>query len=364
VTNYFAPAFRIEVNGSRLAADISENIQDVQIVSKPDTLDTFSFTVVNTLPQLRWTHTSDADLFKEGNAVKISMGYVDDLEPMIEGEITQIKPTFPDSGIPTLGIEGHTRLHRLQGDSKTRTFQNMTDKQIAEQVAQEAGLQAEAEDTQIQYQYVIQPNQTDLQFLRDRASRIHFEILVENKKLIFRKAKENSSKLYTFVWAQAQAAFASTSTTLPLKSFSPQLDSLHPVNNVEYRSYDPKTKQALVSRAGTSDQDSMMGGKTKAADVCSDAFQRQRQYVHVTTPFVSQAEGDQHANSQFNHRAMGFIGGTAETIGVPDLRSGSVVELKGVGNRFDGLYYVDEATHSISGDGYATSFTVKRNSVS
>jgi Bacteriophage probable baseplate hub protein len=363
VTNYFAPAFRIEVNGSRLAADISENIQDVQIVSKPDTLDTFSFTVVNALPDLRWTHTDDANLFKEGNAVSIVMGYVDDLQLMIEGEITQIKPTFPESGIPTVGIEGHTRLHRLQGDSKTRTFQKMTDKQIAEQIAQEAGLQADAEDTQIQHDYVMQPNQTDLQFLRDRASRINFEILVENKKLIFRKVKDSGNKVYTFAWAQLQKSFASTSTTLPLKSFSPQLDALQPVNKVEYRGYDPKTKQALVSHAEVSNQDSTMGGSKKGADVCSDAFQRERQYVNVDTPFVSQAEGDQHASSQFNQRAMGFVGGSAETIGIPDLRSGHLVELKGVGKRFEGLYYVDEATHSISESGYLTSFTVKRNSV-
>jgi phage protein D len=364
VTNYFAPAFRIEVNGSRLAADISENIQDLQIVSKPDTLDTFSFTVVNALPQLRWTHTDDADLFKEGNSVTIAIGYVDDLKSMIEGEITQIKPTFPESGMPTVGIEGHTRLHRLQGDSKTRTFQKMTDKQIAEQVAQEAGLQAEAEETHIQHEYVMQPNQTDLQFLRDRASRIHFEILVENKKLIFRKAKESSSKVYTFAWAQTQKGFASTSNTLPLKSFSPQMDALQPVNKVEYRGYDPKTKQTLISRAEASDQDSTMGGTKKGADVCTEAFQRQRQYVHVNTPFVSQAEGDQHANAKFNQRAMGFVGGSAETIGIPDLRSGQVVELRGVGKKFEGLYYVDEATHSLSESGYLTSFTVKRNSVS
>ncbi len=360
MTNYFAPAFRVEVNGTRLAADVSKNIQELQIVSKPDTIDTFSFTVVNALPELKWTHTSHADLFREGNSVKIAMGYVDDLQEMIEGEITQIKPTFPESGMPTVTIEGHTRLHRLQGDNKTRTFQNMSDKQIAEQIAQEAGLQADAEDTQIQYEYVMQPNQTDLQFLRDRASRIHFEILVRNKKLIFRKARESAKSIYTLLWAQTQKSFAS----LPLKSFSPQMDTLQPANKVEYRSYDPKTKQALVCKADDGVQDSTMGGTDKGAQVAAKAFQTQKQYVHVTTPFTSQAEGDQHAKAKFNQKAMNLVGGSAETIGIPALRSGQVVELKGLGPRFNGLYYVDEATHTINSGGYQTHFTVKRNSVS
>jgi phage protein D len=361
---YYAPAFRIEINGTRLAADISENIQEVQVVSKPDTLDTFSFTVVNAQPKLRWTHTDDADLFKEGSAVSISMGYVNDLKVMMEGEITQIRPTFPEQGIPTLGVEGHTRLHRLQGDSKTRTFQKMTDKQIAEQIAQEAGLQGDAEDPGIQYDYIMQPNQSDLQFLRDRAARLHFEILVQGKKLIFRRAQETASKTYTLVWSQVQKGFSSTSTTFPLKSFSPQLDALQPVNKVEIRSYDSSTKQAFISRADASQQDSNMGGSKKAGDVCSAAFQRQRTYVQVTSPFATQAEGDQHAKATLNQRAMNLVGGTAETVGIPDLRSGKVVEIKGVGKRFEGLYYIDEATHSIGDSGYLTSLTLKRNSLS
>jgi phage protein D len=363
MSTFYAPTFRVEINGSRLAADVSKNIQEVHVTCKPDTLDTFSFTVVNSLPNLRWTHTEDAELFKEGSSVKIAMGYVDDMSAIIEGEITQIRPSFPESGMPTVAIEGYTRLHRLQGNNKTRTFQQTTDKQIAEKIAEEAGLQADAEDSAVQYDYVMQANQTDLAFLRDRASRIHFEVLVSDKTLIFRSAKETSSRVYTLLWAQTQRSFASTSVTLPLKSFTPELDTLQPVNNVEYRSYDPATKQAFVSKATVSDQSSSMGGKAKGADVSINAFQRARSYVHVTTPFVSQAEGDQLSRAKFNESAMSFVKGTAETIGIPELRSGQVVELAGLGPRFSGLYYVDEATHSINGNGYSTHFTVKRNSV-
>src|SRR6266852_5892362 len=102
--DYFAPAFRVEVNGANLAADISKNIQHVSVVSEPNTMDTFSISLVNQYPKLRWTHTSDADLFQEGSVVSIAMGYVDDLEPMIEGEITQISPSFPENGSPTITI--------------------------------------------------------------------------------------------------------------------------------------------------------------------------------------------------------------------------------------------------------------------
>ena len=92
-----------------------------------------------------WTHTGDADLFKEGNAVTIEMGYVDDLQPMFDGEITSISPTFPESGTPTVRVAGYTRQHWLRRSPKTRTFQDVTDKEIVEQTARDLGLTPEAE---------------------------------------------------------------------------------------------------------------------------------------------------------------------------------------------------------------------------
>jgi uncharacterized protein len=364
VTNYFAPAFRILVNGSQLKADVSLNIEQVQVVSKPDTLDTFSFTIANPLPEMRWTHTSDADLFREGNAVKIAMGYVDDLQDMIEGEITQISPTFPQGDIPTVTIEGNTLLHRLRGTHNTRTFQQVTDKDIAEKIGQSLNLQVDAEDPQIHYDYVMQPNQTDLEFLRERARKIHFEILVQGKKLIFRKSQEAMAKTYTLVWAQAQRAVASGSNILPLTTFSLKMSASTPPTSVETRYYDPASKQACVSQAGPSDQTSTMGGSQRGGEVSSNAYKIERKYVHVTTPFGSKAECHEHAKATYNNQAMGLLSGTAETIGVPDLRAGQVIQLLGVGPRFEGQYCIDDATHEIGGDGYKTSLTVKRNSVS
>lgn len=363
MSNYFSPAFQVEVNGSKLQADVSMNIEEVEVVSKADTLDTFRFTIANALPKMRWTHTSDADLFDQAKSVKIAMGYVPDLQDMIEGEITQISPNFSDSDAPTVAVEGHALLHRLHGTNQTRTFQQVTDKQIVEQIARDAGLQADAEDPNIQYEYVIQPNQTDLEFLRERAKRLHFEILVKNKTLIFRKTQEAQDKTYTLVWAQIQKSVASGANTLPLKTCSLQMNALKPPGTVEVRCYDPKSKQAFVSHAGSSDQTSKMGGSQSGGDI-TDSFQRPRKHVHVSTPFASQQECDQHAKAAYNNGAMGLVTGSVTTIGAPDLRSGQVVEVLGIGPRFEGRYCIDEATHSIGSSGFQTSLTIKRNAVS
>jgi phage protein D len=362
--NYFAPAFRVEVSGTRLEADVSMNIEQVQVVSKPDSIDAFSFTIANALPKLRWTHTTDGDLFAQAKSVKISMGYEDKLTEMIEGEITQINPSFPDGGTPTLAIEGHSLMHRLQGTNRTRTFQQVTDKQIVDQLARDAGLQAKVEDTNTQYQYVMQANQTDLDFLRERAKRLHYEILVQNKTLLFRKSQESEEdKNYTLVWAAMPKSNLDGSKTLPLKSCSLQMNTLAPPTKVQVRGYDVKNKKAFVSHADSSDQTSKMKGKQTGADVAA-CFQREREHIQVATPIQSQQEGDDSAKGHLNNKSMDLISANVATLGTPDLRSGQIIELRGIGLRFDGNYRIEEATHSISSSGYSTSLSLKRNSVS
>lgn len=362
--NYFAPAFRVEVNGTTLQADVSMNIEQVQVVSKPDTIDTFSFTITNALPKLRWTHTTDGDLFAQAKSVKISMGYQDDLTLMIEGEITQINPSFPDGGVPTLAIEGHSLMHRLQGTNRTRTFQKTTDKEIVDQLARDAGLQAKADDSNTPYEYVMQANQTDLEFLRERAKRIHYEVVVENKTLIFRKSQEaDKDENYTLVWAAMPKVQLDGPKTLPLINCSLNVNTLAPPTKVEVRGYDVKNKKAFVSHAGSSDQSSKMKGKQTGADVAA-SFQRDRQHTHVVSTFQSQQECDDAAKAQYNNKAMDLVSGSASTIGTPDLRAGQIVQLRGVGLHFEGNYRIEEATHAIGSGGYQTSLSLKRNSVS
>jgi uncharacterized protein len=362
--NYFGPAFQIEVNDRELQADVSKNVEQVSVVSMPDMMDTFSITLSNEYPIMRWTHTPDADLFMEGNTVKISMGYVDDLGEVIDGEITKVNPTFPDSGAPTVVVEGQTRMHRLHGGKQTRAFQSLSDKQIIEKIAGDANLSPQVQDTGEDFDYIMQPNQSDLQFIKARAARIHYEVLVQGRVLIFRKAQEMAAKSFTFVWGHTQEAFSGGPDTLPLKSFSPDMSAMQQVHKVTVRGWDPANKQAIVGTAGKGDEDATDMGNSTGADILQSRFNLQREHVRVNLPVASQAEADAMAKAIYNERAMQLVGGSGSTIGVPGMKSGIVVELRGLGPRFSGMYYVKQATHTIGSGGYSTDFTVQRNAIS
>ena len=80
----------------------------------------------------------------------------------------------------------------------------------------------------------------------------------------------------------------------------------------------------------------------------------------VDAPVTSQDEAQRLAEALLRDKAYQFITGDGRVIGIPDLRPADNVELCGLGKRFSGLYYVKSVSHAIGGDGFTTTFGVRR----
>jgi uncharacterized protein len=364
MSNYFAPAFWVEISGQMLTADVSSCVQSIEIIDEIDTAASFTITVANAYPELPWTHGPGAELwFQPGKLVKIALGYEGDPYDMILGEITTITPSFPGSGIPTLTVSGKSMMHKLQGSLNTRAFVNRTNKEIVEEIATAVGLDAEAEDDGVRHDYVMQPNHTDMEFILHRAARVNFELLVEGTKLIFRKMIEAGNERCTLVWGHPQQAMAGP-YIFPLISFEPTLNGGQVWPAVEHRSWNAKTNSVIKGKATTPDQTVMMNGTKKAGEVWTDAYQRPKVYVRVTSPVTSEEEADMRARAKLDDLAIKMIRGDGATIGLPLLRAGIRVRIAGVGDLFNGVYKITSATHALDEGGYRTRFSAEGNSAS
>ena len=76
----------------------------------------------------------------------------------------------------------------------------------------------------------------------------------------------------------------------------------------------------------------------------------------VDQPVTSAEEARDLAISLLRERAYKFITGNGQVIGLPDLRPGTNVELKGLGKRFSGDYHVLKVEHSLGNTGFQTKF--------
>jgi len=358
---HFAPAFIVKIDSQQLATDVSKYIVELAVAHEPDAMDHFSLTLANPFPSLPWTHTDQALLFQEGKSVNIKLGYVDDLQSMFSGTITSASPSFPESGAATLRVEGYSHMCRLNGTSHTRTFPDMTDKEIAQKIASEANLGLKADETPTSYPYVIQQSQTDFDFLLKRAKRIGFRLQVEDDTLLFTQAQDDSGSSYTLVWGHPGRPLDPALRVMPLRSFSPSMNTTGQVTQVIVSGQHPTTRKRFEGKAGIGDETKLNGAQS-GPQVARAALGERIKCI-TDAPVSTQKEAEDLARAIYNERANRFITGSGTSIGLPDLRAGHNITLEGLGPRFSGEYYVTQTSHAINSGGYQTSFSVRRNAL-
>jgi uncharacterized protein len=337
----------IKMNGLSVPLAVYADVRSVTVHDDIDALSMFTIELNNWDPDTLQFSWSDSRLFAVGGDVQISLGYMDEVHPVMSGEIVSLEPTFSSDRAPALTVRGYDHRHRLGRGRKTRSFSKMKDSAIAQQVATGAGLIAKVTDTKVALEHVSQANQSDLEFLRTRARLIGYEVFVRDKTLFFRPPQHTARPAH-----QLQVGS-------DLAEFAPRLSTLGQVGSTSARGWDVKKKQAVVSKA-TSMADPPMG--TTAGPRNSDKAFGKSERVTVDTPLDTSARGDQLARGSYLPMALSYIEGEAEGPGVADLQAGTVVQIGGAGKTFSGSYYVTSVVHTFdSGRGYRTAFYVRRN---
>lgn len=343
-----APEVRLRVAGKDVPLEAEADLIEVSVLQDVSAPGMFAVRLMNwDLDKLQFTW-SDDPLFAEGGEVEVLMGYAGELEPVFLGEVTGLEPEFQASETPTVTIRGYDRRHRLMRGRKSRSFIQIKDSDIAAQVAQEAGLTPEAEDTQVTLEYVLQHNQTDLEFLEARARRIGFEVWVDGKTLFFRPRPVDEAEVLTLHLEE------------DLLEFYPRASTVGLAGTIEARGWSVKDKEALLGKAAAADAGSPMGGKTLGIEVAEQFGAAVA--ASVDRPVLSQGEADQVALGRMKEMALSYVTGEGVATGRTDLKAGTVVKIDGCGQRFSGLYYLASVNHTYSPKrGYRTAFTVRRS---
>jgi phage protein D len=343
------PDFEIIINGSPLPVEAEAHVIGVMVDDDAGLPGMFTLELAGSDAQEEEMPWVDEELFAVGNVVEVKMGYVDDLEPLIIGEITGLEPEFTFSRLPSLTVRGYDRRHRLHRGRKTRAFVQQKDSDIAAQIASEVGLTTQVADSQVVHNYVLQANQTDLEFVQERARRIQYEVMVEDRTFFFRPVSNADSENLTLTMDD------------DLLEFYPRLSSVRQVSEVTVRGWNPKDKKEIVGQAKRGDEVSTMSGQHSGAALIESAFGPATGMLS-DRPVMTQAEADQLAKARFNNVALALISGEGVCWGRTDLRPGKVIKIDGVGKRFSGRYYVTAVIHRYTPQrGYHTHFTVQRN---
>lgn len=298
-------------------------------------------TLVVNDPTLRWI--DDARLLP-GRALEVLVKVDRQEQVIFDGEIVELEPEF-GKATHRLIIRAFDRLHRLSRGRHVRSFQQMTDGDLVEKLASEAGLQVRVESTPVVHEYVLQHNQTNLEFLRERLAPLGYQLRVQGNTLHCEPVGQGGSRL-ELQWG------------VELSDFRPRMTTLGQVENVVVRGWDPEQEQEIIGDAPNEDGRPAIGESRAGGTLTSEAFNLNGHGLVTHQPIRQQAMADALAQATAARIAGRFIEADGSCAGDPDLQSGVTVSVSGIGDRFSGDYLVTGVTHTWNLQGYRTNFSV------
>jgi phage baseplate assembly protein gpV len=232
-------------------------------------------------------------------------------------------------------------LHR---GKKTRTFLKQKDSDIVQTIAGEVGLQPEVDATTVTYDYILQNNQTNMEFLLARAQRIGYQIYTADGKLHFKKGD----------FSQGEGPALNLGEEL--LSFRPCWTATHQADKMIVKGWDAKGKKAITEQV-TPDNSLSQGGMTKTGGKMAEVF-GSAEAVVADRPVFTVDEAKALATGLSDDISREFVEAEGICNGNPQVLAGWKVIIKGVGTRFSGKYFVTSATHVYGENGYRTTFNI------
>ncbi|MDI7277647.1 MAG: VgrG-related protein, partial [Anaerolineae bacterium] len=334
--------FFIKVDGNDVATEVMDDLIEVTVDTSLHLPDAVTIHIHD--ERLRWI---DEGPFVLGKEIEVSAqpegGGTSQV--IFRGEITSLEPDFGEGTQATLLVRAYDRSHRLHRGTHSQAYLDVTDSDLASRIANEAGLRTQVDDTSEVYPYVLQHNQTHMEFLSERARRIGYEFFVEDRTLYFRRPPRDSAALQ-LEWGNQ------------LRSFRPRLSLVEQVDEVIVKGWDPKARQAITGQAQRGQAAPQIGERESGQQIASSAFSAARRVV-VDVAVSSQAEADTVAQAILDEISGAYIEADGVCYGQPQLRAGRAVEIRALGRRLSGTYMVTEATHIYRKDGgYLTRFSI------
>lgn len=340
------PDFKITDNGSPIANDV---VADVIQITVDDTTDEASLATIKISD--KGFRRSDGSILGVGNEVKIELGYVGDTMEVFAGEVTGWRGAYPRRGGGTLTIVAQDKFHRLRRNRRSKTHTNVKDSDAVTQAGQAAGLTVEVgAPTAVTQDSISQFNQTDADFILQKAKANGYEASFEKGKLKFRKPNLDAAAASTLKWHEELRSF-----TAVLKVAGQQAD-------VKVSAWDMKQKAPISATATKGEEGSLMGGSVTGTDAAGTISAGTQWYPNVSA--TTQAAVDAMAKAAFAQRSQGFVTGQGTCQGDYSVTKGCVVQVDEIGDFLSGPYYVTRAIHTLLiGGGYTTTFFVKRTAV-
>ena len=288
-----------------------------------------------------------------GDAFEVSLGPTGNERLVFTGAISALETRFDEGATPEVAVFAEDKLMSLRMTRRSKTYESMSDADIAAAIASDHGLTADTAADGPTYDVVQQFDQSDLAFLRARAARIQAEVWCDGDTLNFKTRDNRTTPAVTLVNGNE------------LLTCECRADLAHQRTKVVVSGYDAKQREKIDESADTRVVDAEISSGKSGPAVLERAFGDCISQLVRDVP-IADGEAEARAKAEMLRRSRGFVTVVGLSRGTPDLVVGSALTLERVGAPFEGdAYYTTRVRHTYDlVRGHRTYFEAERATVS
>ncbi|MEQ8821024.1 MAG: hypothetical protein RLY93_12340 [Sumerlaeia bacterium] len=312
----------------------------------------------------------------EGTALEVQWGYAGNLSP--PRSVVLEEPEFEFSGgVVTITLVAHGGTDATHGTGSQRVWQGMTHSQVAEAIARGYGFRPDVDPLPTLVDSEPQGGLSDYDFLAHLAGQNNYELFVEDGRLRFGRRRNDEAPVLAISYLHDRE-----SRLLTFRPKSNRKEKRAPIARVDAVGFDPMEGEAIRETASDESSDEPRlspyryelnantgevirveaeGDAPTSAAAKSEGAGEAR--LIQSSPHQTTAEVKALAENTQKAALVSSVEAELAIVGLPSLRSRRNVRLEGFSPKWDGVWRVAAARHSLGGRGYTTSCHLRRDGV-
>ncbi|MCK4623502.1 MAG: hypothetical protein KAT62_14980 [Desulfuromonadales bacterium] len=302
--------------------------------------------------QGRWT-VQDAGVFMPWEEIVIEAAFGSEREEIMRGFIREVSADYPESaGDATVTVACQDESLALDREHRRVSWgadQPTSDQLILNTIASDHGLTPHSDSATGQNGLVLNQDATDIRFLRERAEANGYELIFREGEIYFGPMRVDAGLQETIL------VYAGPDTHCT--RFSVNADGHRPDRVVVQLA--ATEGDSVIEHTVDPDLPSMgnQSADSSGSGLRDFAWRMSRQGGRNESEMIARAQRQANENAmklRNSGELDGSLYGHVLLVGLP-------VAVDGIGDTYNGTYYVDQVSHRFSIDGYRQNFQLLRN---
>lgn len=277
---------------------------------------------------------SDDTLFKPGNSIRLDAGGIDKQETLFEGSIIGLRILTGKDSRSYMVMECRDNAYPATQGRKNRIFEKKKDSDIIKEVLKDYG-SVEVDATPYQHPTLVQYYCSDWDFALSRADANGLFVLTDGGKIKVKKPDVSGSPVHTVTFGT------------DIISFDLELSSDDQFTQYEAVSWNPKTQQAVKVSASSP-------SLNQQGDLQPNSIASGDSLLLQTDAPTDEKALKQWADGMALRAGLARYQGSVSFYGSAQVKPGCLIELKGLGKRFNGNLFVGSVTHTLEDNEWTT----------